>query len=248
MARHRHRKNHKPQQVMTRNEKLATRQQIEKQSGQVPDCYRVIVELTCMMNNDEIFFYTKKKITTDDLSTYIHTSRFMDKPHVALCRPVYQQEIDAGLDISKRGEMYRSEFPDITLLLDAYYVLKGQADLWFREIPKKVGKPLGTPSDFLAIHIGSSAYDCMSGGMPLWEGYICYYLCQHPAIDLDALVYPGKDRSKGGEDGEPNKDSWYTLRDWLSHERNVPDFKAVLGDLKLPAMFETKQLPERTDP
>lgn len=200
-----------------------------------PSCYRVIVELSCMNNNDEHFFYSPVPITRKDVQKLPHSS--FDEPSLVVCRPVFPQEIAAGLDVSKRGDnLYGpDELPALTRLLDAYFRLKGLVEFWRAVNPKL------TPSKILAEHIGTVYYDCMSGGMHRWDAVICGELVSHPSIDLDELVYPGKDRSALHRDEEPSKNTWYTLRDWIEgREKNDSAelrtlFAQVAGEL--PQMF-----------
>lgn len=200
-----------------------------------PICYRVIVEMSCMNNNDEHFFCSPTPITREDVQKLARSD--FDEPSLALCRPVFPQEIAAGLDVSKRGDnLYGpDELPALTRLLDAYFRLKNLVEFWQMINPKL------TPSEILAEHIGTVYYDCMSGGMHKWDAVICGELVSHPSIDLDELVYPGKDRSALRRDEEPSKETWYTLRDWL--EGREKDDSAELRTLfaqiagELPRMF-----------
>ena len=93
-----------------------------------------------------------------------------------------------------------------------------------------------TPSAFLAYHIGSSFYDCMSGGMPKYELFICRSLLQDSRIDLQTQVYPA-----GKEFIEKTGRDWYTLQDFLSETASDQSFQFEYNQLhgSLPLLPET---------
>lgn len=194
--------------------------------------YRIIVELSCMANNDEISFYSEEQASHDTVKS-LKRSPF-DDPRLVLCRPVFSQEVDAGLDITKRGSRFDENVPEVTNLLDAFFKIKNDVDFWTSVAN---GKLRMTPSAFLARHIGNAYYDCMSCGMPGMEAAICAHLCEHPSVNLDELVYPGKNPG----DGEPSEETWYTLGDWLAETRKSEGVQRVR--LELARLLATKRLP-----
>ncbi len=112
--------------------------------------------------------------------------------------------------------------PEASYLIDAIYrladVKKNRWDRWDK-LSKDSGKKTSI-STHIAMYVGHSLYDCMSGGMPTFEiSLIKYMLDNIPDINWDTYVYP---RLKGDE-GDPNKD-YITLRDFYeNHAQKAPD-------------------------
>jgi hypothetical protein len=177
-----------------------------------------------MSNNDQHYFYSPFEITYDAIEKIAHKFHHRcEHPKLVLCRPVFQPEIDAGLDTNAQGDNLANykDLPEITRAIDAYYIIKAEADFWIKNVPDR------TPSEIIAHHVAYAAFDCMSGGMPLWEAIICRQLALHPSINRDELVYPGKLREGEMSEEEyerehenPTSKSWYTLGDWLDMHKD----------------------------
>jgi len=162
--------------------------------------FRNIIERSAMVNNDEHVFYTSQSMTPDEA----HPIRLV------ISRPVYDVEIDAGLDTKKGGDMLGRDEPDVTRLIDAYWRVKaafsGYARMSF------------DPDKAVIHHIAYNFYDCMSGGCPEYVVSIMRYACAEFGVPGDAEVYPG------GDNG------WHTVADFLAETDGAPDLRDVIGD------------------
>lgn len=142
--------------------------------------YRSIVEKSSMINNDEFVSYGDKK------------DFFRDKNGtLSLSRPVFQIEIDEGLNISsKEISTYQEKVPSITKLIDGIYELKKIKD--FFELLEKDVNPTIIAKDYLGMHF----YDCMSGGANSYILWLIKYLCDNNFIEMKTDIYP-TDNEKG---------------------------------------------------
>jgi hypothetical protein len=173
--------------------------------------YRSIVEMSCMQNNDERVLYTEEEILYDQVKEHINGNRF-DSPKLVFSRPVFDAEIDDGLNFAMETN---NKIPDITRFLDALYRLKVRFD-FVREL-KKANPQDWDPIPFIIRDITSQFYDCMSGGLPVYLGSIVKEIIDfYPNIDLDMTLYP-KDEEED-----------YLLKDFLKEMENAPDIKQHL--------------------
>jgi len=182
--------------------------------------WRNIVETSIMRNNEEVVFYSDEKIDYDYLKQTFLGKKINDLK-IVTSRPVFDFEITEGLDICSQNPRYlyfynkenNKRVPDITLFLDAYFIIKQQAESY-----QKIMKENFSPTEFLAHHVGSSYYDCMSGGFPAYELMICRMLIQNPRIDTSEYVYPGSEEHK-----EKTGRSDINLQDFLEETKNVEE-------------------------
>jgi hypothetical protein len=170
-----------------------------------------------MINNDEFIFYTEKELKYNDYKVEMMGRSPFDNPKLVLSRKIYPEE---ALSSNYRGRRHEEKVLDITRILDAYFILK--ESFTFKTKIRRDGPP---PSTLLALYIGSSFYDCMSGGCPKWEVSILRYLCQREGIDKTEWVYPK---------GVPEEAGWNNIQDFLDEtdKMNVPDFGEFLKKLR----------------
>lgn len=156
--------------------------------------FRNIVEISVMINNDEEVFYTED----EQLSYEEKRSPFSD-PKLMLSRPIFDLEIEQGLDTTYKGKKFNEKSPEITKFLDAYFIIKqvASSDL--------------SPSKIIAFHIGTNFYDAMSGGLPGHElAILRHVILNHEEVNLQEEVYP-----RHGE-----KEPWYTIADFLEETKD----------------------------
>jgi hypothetical protein len=192
--------------------------------------WRNIVELSDMSNNDEVVLFSNEELTQDTLPNTVNKT-FLYNPTLKLSRPVFDFEIKEGLNINFQGptldwddENNNENPPEITKFLDAYFLIKQKAQ-FHTEIFKS------TPSKFLARHIAYSFYDCMSGGMPIYELMICRLLAKDERIDKSTDVYPS---SKG--------ETWTNLNDFLNETNDCQEkygelFNQLLSNFTIPQVI-----------
>jgi hypothetical protein len=174
--------------------------------------WRNIVEMSCMINNDEFIFYSKEEVMHEHIKKYIR-GRAFDDPKLMLSRPVFQIEIEQGLDVfSGVKDVFSFEDPNITKFIDAYFKVKQAAWAWQDFLKEKF-----TVSKFLSRYVGNSMYDCMSGGLPMYELLICRELVQNPEVDRTEYVYPTSDKKFTSE----NNRDYYNLQDFLNETKDA---------------------------
>jgi len=198
--------------------------------------WRNIIENSIMINNDESVFYTNKQLTHE-----IIEKSYSNGARLKLSRPVFQIEIDAGLDINYNGRKIsfderdeEDKAPGITLFIDAYFVIKKGADVW-RVISKNFN-----PSEFVARHIAYSFYDCMSGGFPIHELRICRMLAKDSRINKEEYVYPCDEEhtKKTGRD-------YHNISDFLEETKDTEEkfkdkFDLLLNQFSFPMLSDGK--------
>lgn len=200
--------------------------------------YRNVVELTEMVNNDEIVFYTDEKIV--DLEKNFPKRNYFSNPRLRFSREVLREEISAGLKPIK-GKIFETyaenggkEVPFLTQLLDSLEVIKAGIAFHKKICSKDPCKRDNAPSLFLSNLVGSNYYDCMSSHMPASMLLCIHYLMDnYPSVNWDTDVYPGK---------EGSLEKWYTLRDfygttkdavdalWKKYGISLPNLKKVLAE------------------
>ena len=159
--------------------------------------YRIVVENSDMLNNDERIHY----IDYYEKDTF-EKEKFIcnNDGRVVISRPVYEIEIEQGLkteviDLS----MFDEDTPDITSFFDSIYKMKHFTDV-FKDIY----------SDFsiesIIKHFAAQYYDCMSGGLSIYISSIIKELSKRDDVDKSIRIYPGKNKEG---------DEWYTLQDFL---------------------------------
>lgn len=183
----------------------------------VKDLYRIIIEKSIMNNNDEYVFYSS---VLDDKNIFLQTVKGpFDNPMVVLERPVYQIEIDQGLQINKNSiSCLHEEIPTITRQIDALYKIKSRI-----EFQKEHG--ISQPSKFIASYLGTFFYDCMSCGMPKWELALIKFFAQQENIDKTTIVYPRHGTEK-----------WITIEDFL-HETEKMNIPKIETECKILALL-----------
>ena len=171
--------------------------------------YRIIIERSCMVNNDEWVFYSPKPIDRETVHNWA------DSPKLVLCREVYQQEIDAGLDTpSGMNEVFDEKVPEITSLIDAFFRVRERIQFWHN---------CSGSMDKAVAHEAAQYYDCMSGGVPKYVISVLVYAITSLELDLSTGVYPGKN-------------GWNTLGDFLEDVQGVPKLDEAIIKL-FPAKF-----------
>lgn len=135
--------------------------------------FRWIIELSCMSNNEELvvhadFEIDRKQFADSELKKKL-TAPFQS-PKLVICRPVFEQEIQEGLNVSYIGSLYDQERPKFTTFLDGIYKLA--IDLKFMVEHWKSPDP----TEMLSHIIAYNFYDCMTGGMPIGMVIGCRHL------------------------------------------------------------------------
>lgn len=164
----------------------------------VNNLYRVLSDSSGMINNDERVSYV----------TYMPNEyRKIEQSATYNIRPVYDDEITAGLNVKFRGSTYEENVPDITKALDGFHKLKNRAQQMQSYLPDRINNP----SYILASIIGTELYDCMSGGMNKYGLQACVALIKHYNCDLKEIVYP----SDSGSHTDDTGTKWDTLGDFM---------------------------------
>ena len=181
---------------------------------------RAILECTSMINNDEAFIHY-----TDSADLERHrerlTNAFGGKPSVRFERPVYEMEVEAGLDTSRNYTVdnvwdNRGVFPEVTYALDALYKLHEHMNFYVNTLGSD-------PAKSLVSAIASNFYDCMSGGCSQYFLAMCRHLIEQHQVSLNEEVYP-------------KEDGWYTVVDFLEEIKDVPRFEHKLAGLNMKAL------------
>lgn len=160
--------------------------QHDLKKGLTPTKYwRTVIELSVMINNNEIVVYSEAEIVKVDQNI---TDRF-GRAMIALSRPVFEEEQLALKGTRKEAETTSQ----LTKKLDAIYKL-GQ--IW------SAMKGHTSFSKFIEHHIAFSYYDCMSGGMPTAEIDVVRRLLVTEKLDPNTRLYP-------------SDDGWHTIADFL---------------------------------
>lgn len=179
--------------------------------------FRNIVERSSMVNNDEQIFYTEAQLT--EVRKGKNASAF-DHTRLVISRPVFQEEIDAGLNLKWQGRTWDDDAPKnpkITDALDDFFKLKGQIDPLMEfgiELPKII-------NEIIAYNF----YDCMSGGVGIYFLSACRWFIETNNIPLDEEVYPAPENKGHGPKG------WYTLQQFLKEIEDVPRIEEMLTQI-----------------
>lgn len=180
--------------------------------------YRNLIEMSCMANNDMFVIYTN---TEDHLKNERNLQKLarnkFEEPHLVLVRPVYPME---KVDFTFRKHIWDEKVDEVTPLLDALYKIRNTLRRMTKIREKHQIENNNFQSHCIAHYIATYFYDCMSGGMPLYEVIIMRYLVKQPSINLNEKVYPNSI-------GENNK--WITLADWMYETRTAPNFEDILA-------------------
>jgi len=155
-----------------------------------PPLWRIVEEHSSMINNDEWIRYVREKPT--------------DK--FRLMRPVFQVEVDNGLDVSFTGLKRKPWIneahaePKVTNLIDAVYDVAKTLNWVIKTDQLPISKAI-------AYSIGTEYYDAMSGGMSYYKIQIIMKLMElYPDhFDMEDEVYPG---GRG-------QTEWVKLKNWL---------------------------------
>lgn len=190
---------------------------------QIPNLYRWIVEMSSMSNNDEWVYHKNEVVSFEEFHERYEDrmNAFGECPRLVICRPVFQEELDEGLNAEYKGDAWDEKAPKITKTLDGLYQLinniHGRLEC-FNEKSKN-------PTHIVESIIAQNFYDCMSGGMPIGMIGGCRMMIKYFDCDLDAPVYPGKIR----DEDLPDQEGWYTLRDFMVETKDF-DFTKELGE------------------
>jgi hypothetical protein len=218
--------------------------EIEKMSPK--EYWRLVVERSCMANNDEVVQYWEGPIS-EDKQKETREDFYKRGEHVVHLRRVLPEEIALGLNVEFKGHVDDEKIPDLTLYIDAFTWLKDQVEIW-----GTIGSDKMTPSKILAHLIAYDYYDCMSGGCPGYRYAIYAYLLKNGNFDMGTPVYPGKDDKVIRKESDPSRDildldttGWYTLQDFLDtveKDGNLkPEEVLMKAQSLLPPLF--KMLP-----
>lgn len=184
--------------------------------------YRNIIEMSCMSNNDERIMYTDEELPWD---VKIKGGGFMEHPKLVISRPVFPEEIEAGLNTSWEGSVWDDnmpKMPDLTLALDDFYKLKRDIDFGRNFLGRDLQSTINNA-------IAYSFYDCMSGGAGVYFLSACRWFIEHYSLDLNDEVYPASESRPGS-----GPRGWYTLGDFLEEIKNIPRIEEMIE--KLPAV------------
>lgn len=75
--------------------------------------FRMVVERSCMHNNDEYVLYVTEENNVEALQAFKKACGNWDQPHVVVYRPVYMQEVEAGLKLCG-GSRFNLKEPSLT--------------------------------------------------------------------------------------------------------------------------------------
>ena len=159
--------------------------------------YRIVVEYSCMSNNDERIYY----IDHYEKDTF-EKEKFIcnNDGRIVISRPVYDIEIEQGLKTEVVGlSMFDEKTPDITSFFDGIYKMKSYCDV-FKDIIVDFN------IKHIVDHFAAQYYDCMSGGLSIYITSIIKELSKRDDVDKSIRIYPGKNKEG---------DEWYTLQDFL---------------------------------
>lgn len=179
-----------------------------------PKIYRTLVSHDIMINNNELVEYFSHKITGEESGG-----------RLVLCREVFQEELDAGLDINYRGSIWDEEIPKVTRVLDAYYRVRTFFEVW-EDIQERTPDPSYTPmslSTLLTHQIAINYYDCLSGGCPSAMLSVFRHIIEKYNIDRSLEVYPSDDK-------------WYTIDDFMNDTKSVERFEDIIEECLMPSL------------
>lgn len=151
------------------------------ESEKLSKYFRVVIELSNMINNNERVSYNLGE-PDPDLGRMEH--------RVRISRPVLLEEIRQGIDIRYHGDKHEEKAPKITLLMDSLWMIVDQAGFWSCLSSSSF-------SSFIAHEAAYNYYDCMTGGCPHYYFLLLAHLCTLPGVNLKEPVYPGKESCKG---------------------------------------------------
>ena len=175
--------------------------------------YRIVVEYSCMSNNDERIHYKENPVEAFTLCP--------NDGRVVISRPVYDIEIEKGLKTENVVglSMFDEKTPDITSFFDSIYKMKHFVDV-FKDIYTDFSV------EHIIKHFATQYYDCMSGGLSLYIISILGEISKRDDVDKSIQIYPGKNKEG---------DEWHTLQDFLDQAK-----PSSLDDIK--NLFQ-KQIP-----
>jgi hypothetical protein len=205
--------------------------------------FRLIVERSCMANNDEWVRFTtsekdlSSKTERDALNKEIYegSSGAFDRATLQVCRPVFQEEIQAGLNIDYRGSAWDEKPPKITEFIDGFYKLAKSYEFskeYMNMVREDGSFDLGK---WVAYYAGTHFYDCMSAGCNPLTLSVLRHLAEQPGINLDEYVYP----SMGG----PGDKDHETLQDFLDEceSGSIPKYEELVAELGLVRALPLKE-------
>lgn len=198
------------------NKDIQTQNNLEK-----IEKFRILVERSIMNNNEMYSFYSPiflDALQKTEIIKLFKKSSF-DDPFIVLQRPVYKIEIENGLNCNvDTQEYFEDNIPEITRQIDAVYRIKNMIELHKKA---KIFKP----SEFIAYYLGTFYYDCMSGGIPLWELVIMNLFANQDIINKNTKIYPDN----------VEKDTWITIEDFIN-EMKKKDIPSIENNCKLLAL------------
>lgn len=168
--------------------------------------FRNIVEMSNMVNNDEVVFFTDHEVDCKNVKNYVKYSSCFEEPWLRFSRQVLKDEIEAGLNTKYTGDSFKENKPEITQAIDGFYKLLVSLDIY-------VNKLNVDPGDAVVNYISAYFYDCMSGGCDTYSLAACRYLIKKHNIDLSKEVHPGYGK----------EDKWSTLKDFLNEIKDIPE-------------------------
>jgi len=178
--------------------------------------------MSCMINNEEIVFFTDHQVDYKRVKEYVRWGPF-DSPRLVISRPVFQVELDAGLNTRYKGAVIGydddkdEKAPEITSAIYALFKL-------FESLRIHVEILKANPDDALVEAIAYNFYDCMSGGCSIFFLAACRYLIERYSVDQAKEVYPSGDK-------------WSTVSDFLKEIEHIPRFElGMLEGIELPGL------------
>lgn len=174
--------------------------------------YRHLIEMSQMCNNDEYVMYTE---SIDPPTIPGNMIGMFDTPRVVMSRRVHDSEdiTDIECKLGKMIRVYEKESDD-TEIYDTLAKLRK-----FVEFSKLCEM---SSSKAIAFRVANQYYDCMSGGMSVYEMVLLYNFCKRDDIDKNEKVYPNSNESG----------KWYTIKDFIeSVEKDHPDVVSKEGIL-----------------
>ena len=146
--------------------------------------WRNIIELSSMSNNDERVFYSRRKITDEDVKALFSKSIYMADPLLVFSRELSTEE-DSALDTTYHGDkLDEPKVWEYTAILDAFHRESA------RLVPL-IHRLKMSPEDALCYIIGYMWYDCMSGGCSHASLAVYRMLLEHLNVNPDKDLYVG---------------------------------------------------------
>ena len=191
--------------------------------------FRTIIERSVMSNNDEYSLYTNKEMTQEIVDRMPKT--MFSENHLVVSRPVFDIEIEEGLDVFRSKTMvscFDEKIPEITKFFDSLFEMKKcinrmkeiHSDKNEEELKKII-------KNFMVRHYTCHFYDCMSGGLKKYAGLILCEFIKQMGIDEKMELYP-------------KQDGYYTVKDFLNEFRNNGKLHEIIRklnkDKKLPSI------------